>query len=395
MEITEGMHRYAEVLVKIGLDLKEGQAVCIEAPVEQSAFAAVLAEEAYRAGAGRCEILWQCGGTDRVKMLFGETPLYDCNALAAEFCASLGAGYIRLESPDLGAFEGIAPDKIAKRARESAAIRGVFRKKAFLAGQTAACVPSQKWADLVYPDLPEGDRMNALWQAVLVCARCDQSDPVGAWKRYLADTARRKRMLDEKRYRRFHFCSAKTDLTICPAEGEMWRGSCIPMKDRVPVPNIPTEEIFLAPSKYQVNGHVVSTKPLNYQGQLIEGISLTFRDGRIVDFGAQKGEELLKEIIETDEGSHYLGEMALVDQASGVARQNRIFYTTLYDENASCHLAIGNAICQIQDPEEKERRGYNISAVHVDFMIGSDDMCVRGQRENGEWEDIFVNGHWV
>lgn len=166
-------------------------------------------------------------------------------------------------------------------------------------------------------------------------------------------------------------------------------------ESRVWSPNIPTEEIFIAPHKYRAEGKLVSSLPLNHKGGLIEGIELTLREGRIVDYRARKGQDLLEQIIETDEGSHYLGEMALVAQDSPIAGLGRVFYTTLYDENAACHVAIGDALGLIQDPERREAMGLNTSAVHVDFMIGSSQLCVEGKLPDGTWQPILQNGLWA
>lgn len=163
---------------------------------------------------------------------------------------------------------------------------------------------------------------------------------------------------------------------------------------RVFVPNIPTEEVFTTPDMRTANGHVTATKPLNYRGQLIENFTIWFENGRVTRYEAEKGEELLGAIIETDEGSHHLGEMALIDEASPISSLGRVFYTTLYDENASCHLAIGMAYGP-DDPEFKKKYGFSDSKVHVDFMVGSADMQIQGQLADGHWENVFVDGHWA
>lgn len=315
-------------------------------------------------------------------------------AAAADYYAQRGAAYLRLDSPDLTAFHDVPVEALAQKAREDGQVREIFRKKAAGCGQTIACVPGAAWADAVFPDLPQDRRMDALWDAVLQCTRCKEPDPIQAWMNYLDHTARRKQMLDNKGYTAFHYHGEGTDLTICPAQ-DKWKGSCVRSEDRVSVPNIPTEEVFLTPHKYRVDGTVVSTMPLNYKGRLIEGIELEFREGRIIRHTAKRGAELLAAIIETDEGSHYIGEMALVDQASPIARLNRVFYTTLYDENASCHIAIGSALGRIRDPGEREARGMNTSSVHVDFMVGSDTLCIDGLLPSGQWEPVFQNGRWA
>ena len=194
---------------------------------------------------------------------------------------------------------------------------------------------------------------------------------------------------------RFHYYGGKTDLWIDPVKDDFWKGGCIPNSGRLSTPNIPTEEVFLTPDKYGVNGYVSSTMPLYYKGQIIDGICLKFQNGRIMEYSAEQGEELLASIIETDEGSHYLGEMAIVDQSSPIAKTGITYQTTLYDENASCHIAIGNALGSVKELQERERRGMNTSTVHVDFMIGSEELNIDGQLPDQTWTAVLRNGHWV
>lgn len=396
MDLKEGMRRYAEVLVKVGVELKQGQALCVEAPVEQSEFVALIAKEAYQAGCSKFQVIWKCAAVDRVKIENQKIEVLDCDKAVAQHYAGLGAGFIRLDCPDTETFAGISAEKLNEKAIADTVVRGIFRSAGMKNGQTIACMPCQAWANLVFPDLPVEERVAALWDAVLTCVRCKEPDPVGAWKQYIADTAKRKAKLDAKQYKAFHYESAKTNIDICPIENQSWQGGCIEIPgERVFVPNIPTVEVFTTPHKYHVNGHIASTIPLSYAGQLIENFVLTLKDGRIVDFSAEKGEDLLRSIIETDEGSHYLGEMALIDQKSPIASLGRVFYTTLYDENASCHVAIGNAFGPFATAEEKDAHGYNDSKLHVDFMVGSDDMHIQGQTADGNWEDIMVNGRWA
>lgn len=387
---------YAQVLLEIGVALKAGQPLLIEAPVGQEEFVSLVAQQAYAMKCPDVGILWRSDRVECARLAAGVSASAQGLCAFAEQYAQRGAAYLRLDSPDLQVFSSFSAQELSQKAVEDAKVRELFRKHAPGCGQTIACVPSQSWADVVFPELPPQQRLEQLWEAVLFCTRCKEKDPVAAWREYLAGTARKKQLLDQKGYTAFHYHDGcGTDLTICPAQGDNWKGSCIPSKDRISVPNIPTEEVFLTPHKYQVNGTVHSTMPLNYKGTLIDGIELEFQNGRIVRAGARQGEELLRAIIDTDEGSHHLGEMALVDQASGIASVGRVFYTTLYDENASCHLAIGNALGFVRDADERERRGMNTSKVHVDFMIGSDRLCIDGQLPDGSWESVFVDGHWA
>ena len=231
---------------------------------------------------------------------------------------------------------------------------------------------------------------------MLACTRCTEQDPIAAWDEFILRTNERKRILNEKKYVTFHYKSAKTDLMMSPIDDQNWGGGCIEVPGgKVYTPNVPTEEVFTVPHKYKVNGVVCSTMPLNFRGKIVDDFRLVLKDGKVVEYSAAVGEDILKSILETDEGSCYFGEMALVDQRSPIARQGVIFYNTLYDENASCHIALGLAGGPNMTHEEREAKGVNHSILHVDFMVGSDDMHIRGQRADGVWEDVFVNGRWA
>lgn len=397
MAVTlDDKRRYARVLLRVGVDLKAGQSLFVEVPVGQEEFVALLEEESRAMGCSDVGVLWRDDSADAARLKAGivaETA--GAEEMARQY-AGQKAAYIKLDCPNLSAFEGIPAERLTEKALQDSKVRGIFRTEAAGCGHTIACIPGPSWADIVFPELPDDERMDALWNAVLFCTRCSGPDPEGAWKDYLDRTAKRKKLLSERKYTAFHYHDENgTDLMVCPAEKAFWMGSCIPAKDRISVPNIPTEEVFLTPHKYKVNGAVRSTMPLNFRGTLIEGIWLKFENGRIREYGAEKGYDTLKSIIETDDGSHYIGEMAFVDQSTPIAHLGRLFYTTLYDENASCHLAIGNALGPTRDQEEREALGMNTSQVHVDFMIGSDRLCIDGKRPDGSLEALFVNGHWA
>lgn len=397
MAVTlDDKRRYARVLLRVGVDLKAGQSLFVEAPVGQEEFVAILEEEARTMGCPDVGVLWRDDSADAARLKAGiAAETAGAEEMARQY-AGQKAAYIRLDCPNLSVFEGVPTERLTEKALQDSKVRGIFRTDAAGCGQTIACVPGPSWADIVFPELPEEERTDALWNAVLYCTRCSEPDPEGAWKAYLDRTAKRKKMLSEREYTAFHYHDGNgTDLMVSPAEKAFWMGSCIPAKDRISVPNIPTEEVFLTPHKYKVNGTVHSTMPLNFKGTLIEGIRLKFENGRIVAYDAEKGKDALASIIETDEGSHHIGEIAFVDQNTPIAQLGRLFYTTLYDENASCHIAIGNALGSVRDPEEQEALGMNSSQVHVDFMIGSDRLCIDGKRPDGSWEAVFVNGHWA
>lgn len=395
MELQQYQQNYARVLVEIGVQLKPGQALCVEAPIEQRPFVELLAQAAYRAGCGQFGVIWHWDALDSLGLKQGAQFENGADLAAAAHYAAKGAAMIYLDSPDLSAFAGIDAPRLAGRAAAIKQIRNTFRQQAPGCGLTLACLPSQPWADLVFPELPRHRRLEALWDAVLCCTRCKEQDPILAWQQYFRSTAKRKQLLDAKGYTAFHFHGGGNEAILLPAEREQWKGGCMDYQGRIWSPNVPTEEIFIAPHKDLSAGKLVSSLPLNYKGGLIEGIELTLQGGRIVEYRAAKGQDLLEQIIETDEGSHYLGEMALVAQDSPIARLGRVFYTTLYDENAACHIAIGDSLSMVQDPERREALGLNSSAVHVDFMVGSSQLCVDGRLPDGTWQPILQNGLWA
>lgn len=392
--LDEQIRKYARVLLRVGVQLRKGQPLCVEAPVSAEEFVLILAQEAWKEGTSDVAVLWRSSALERKEMLYRAPEKELTLESAAEELAKQGAAYIHLEAPEFYD-DDVPADRVRKRAQINAAVRAAFRKYGNGAGQTIACVAGKSWADRVFLDIPEAERMEKLWEAILYCTYCDQPDPETIWKQYLETTAKRKAFLDSRHYQAFHYTGPDTDLTLRAADGDFWKGSCVKKDDRISVPNIPTQEIFISPHKYSANGHIAVTKPLNYAGEIVEGIHLTFSQGRVVQWSASKNQKILDSIIQADAGSCYLGEAALVDEYSPIARTGRLFYNTLYDENASCHIALGSTIGPPFDPEEKEQRGYNTSSVHVDMMVGSEKLTIRGQLPDGSWENLLVNGRIV
>jgi aminopeptidase len=254
----------------------------------------------------------------------------------------------------------------------------------------------------VFPSLPEEDRVNALWDAIFYATRVDSDHPILEWKEHSLALQTRADRLNQRQYKALHYRSEGTDITVGLPPEHIWVSAGTINKQGISfIANMPTEEIFTSPLKTGVNGTVKSTKPLSYNGNLIENFSLTFKEGKIIDFKAEKGNEILRSLIEIDEGSHYLGEVALVPHRSPISNTNLIFYNTLFDENASCHFAIGRAFpfClkggKEMSQQELQRHGLNDSLTHVDFMMGSEDLSIDGILENGEKEPLLRNGDWV
>lgn len=395
------LQTYAEVVIKRGLFLKPGQSVYIEAQVDSEELICALAEQAYAAGASDVSVAWKSNALDRIKLMrkdgeIGALSELDCAAI--DYYAGRGAAFIRVEEVDLDVFRGVPMENIQKKAIGDRQSRIRYSQKSGGAQSTIICCPSVSWARLVYPDLPPEEGLEKLWEAVFACCRVNEPDPLKAWDDYIANARRRRKMLEDKQYRTFRYKSAETDLYLSPIEPQFWNGGCVEFPDRpdIFVPNVPTEEIFTCPHKYKSEGYVTSTRPLNFRGQLIDHFRLTLKEGKVVDYSADVGEEVLKTILETDEGSCYFGEMALIDKKSPISALRTTFYTTLYDENASCHIALGLAGGPPgKTPGELDAMGINTSVLHVDFMVGSDDMSIQGLTADGTWEDIFIDGSWA
>ncbi|KQL49472.1 peptidase M29 [Brevibacillus choshinensis] len=408
MDFTSLIDRYAELAVKVGVNVQPMQTLVVTAPISAASFVRQVARKAYEAGAKNVQIEWTDDELTRMKYdlapdaAFSEYPMWRAKGL--EELAENGAAflYINASNPDL--LKGVDPERISTANRTAGQALNTFRSYSMAdkVSWSVIAVPSPAWAAVVFPDLPEEERVSALWDAIFRATRTDQSDPVQAWHDHHAALNEKVEALNAKQYRYLHYSAPGTELTIELPTRHVWIGGGSVNKDGTSfMANMPTEEVFTAPLKQGANGTVRSTKPLSYQGNLIENFSLTFESGRIVSATAEKGEAALTKLLETDEGSHYLGEVALVPHISPISESNIIFYNTLFDENASNHLAIGNPYpVNIENgadmtKEELEAYGLNSSISHVDFMIGTAEMNIDGETTDGKREPIFRNGNWA
>lgn len=267
---------------------------------------------------------------------------------------------------------------------------------------TMIASPSADWAAKVFPDAPKEKQVDLLWDAIFRATRSNLEDPVKAWKEHVENLQEKTTYLNKKRYKMLVYEAPGTELTVELPKGHVWIGARNINPEGIEfISNIPVEEVYTAPLKTGVNGYVTSTKPLSYGGNIIDDFTLTFENGRIISVEAKKGEEILKNLIATDEGSSYLGEVALVPFNSPISQSNVLFFKTLFDENASNHLAIGSpySICleggKTMTSEELVKNGFNESTTHVDFMIGSADMDIDGITSDGTREAIFRKGNWA
>jgi aminopeptidase len=263
-------------------------------------------------------------------------------------------------------------------------------------------IPSEMWAQKVFPDLPKDKQVSALWDAIFKTVRIGEGNAVEQWKSHIRELEKRASALNDKRFKKLIYKAPGTELTIELPEKHLWMTGASRTPNRTAfIANMPTEEVYTAPLKLGVNGHVRNTKPFVYQGNIIDGFTLTFENGKIIKAQAEKGNDLLQQLIQNDEGSAYLGELALVPHESPISSSGILFYNTLFDENASNHLAIGEAyptcVEGARDLEESQLQalGLNTSMTHEDFMIGSGEMDIDGERQDGTIEAIFRKGNWA
>lgn len=402
------LSKYAELSVRVGVNLQNGQTLVINSPIECAEFTRIVAKEAYKAGAKEVHVEWSDEELTLIKFMnapeeaFKEFPKW--KAEGYEDLAKNGAAFLSISASNPELLKDVDPKRVA----ESNKTRSIALKKyrEYIMNSTVSwsivSIPTKAWSKKVFPNLSEESAIEKLWENIFKIVRVDKDDPLDAWNDHLDNLQKKVEFLNEKKFKKLHYISNGTDLTIELPEKHIWAGGGeYNSKQTYFVANMPTEEVFTLPLKTGVNGKVKSTKPLNYSGNLIDNFTLIFKNGKIVDFSAEKGYETLKKLIETDEGSHYLGEVALVPYDSPISNSNIIFYNTLFDENASCHFALGEAypICleggSNMNEEELKKSGANISLTHVDFMLGSSDLDITGETRDGEVVHIFKDGNWA
>ncbi|RIW37240.1 aminopeptidase [Bacillus salacetis] len=402
------LERYADLLIRVGINLQEGQTLIINAPITEAGFVAQLTEKAYDAGASNVMVEYSDEKLTRLKMEkapeegLKNYPQWKANGLVE--MAKNNAAVLNLAAPNPTLLKGIDAKRIAMANKASGE---AFREyQPFITGGRIswliAAVPTKSWAKTVFPDLSEKEAVDELWEKIFYTTRVDQENPVQLWEKHIENMTKNADHLNDRGFRKLHYKGPGTDFSVNLHPKSKWICAQFTNDQGVNfVPNLPTEEVFTIPVRDSVNGTVSSTKPLNYSGNLINNFSLTFKDGKVMEFSAEEGYETLRELLETDEGSSFLGELALVPHNSPISNTDIIFNNTLFDENASCHIALGNAlsICvengKDMSREELKEIGFNESLAHVDFMIGSEQLNIDGEREDGSMEPIFRNGNWA
>ncbi len=408
MDFQEKLAQFAELAVRVGINVQKGQYVLINTSTDTVEFTRMVVKKAYEAGAGRVDVQFSDQVISRAffEMAPDESFHYAPEWLGKqrdELIEKKGA-LLWIDSTDPDLLEGIPTARIMNYNKAAGKVLENYRN-AVMSDKIAwsiIAVPSKNWAKKVFPDLPEDEQMDALWDAIFNTVRIGEGDVVENWRKHIAHLEERAAYLNEKRYKKLHYKAPGTDLTIELPENHLWLTGASKTPESVDfIANMPTEEVYTANLKTGVNGYVSNTKPLVFQGNIIDDFTLTFENGKIVKAEAKKGEELLKELIQTDEGAAYLGEVALVPHHSPISESNILFYNTLFDENASNHLAIGAAYGTCIEggrnltEDELKKKGLNVSIVHEDFMIGSDKMDIDGELADGTKEPIFRNGNWA
>lgn len=409
MTMEEKLKEYARLAVVTGLAVKPGQEVMISASVEVADFVHLVMEQAYKAGASDVVVEWM--DNEAAKLRYQHSymeKISQCpewTSLMRNTMAQRGAAFLSIRSDDPRVLADVDPKKPAAAQKASRNACGPF-VEAHRNGTMPWCIigaASPKWAQAVFPDLPEQEALDRLWDAIFQTARVDSGDAVAAWEAHRQEFQKRIAWLNEQAFDALHYQnSLGTDLTVGLLPGGIWCGGGAATADgRWHFMNLPTEEVYTAPHRERTEGTVYSSMPLNFNGNLIDQFYLTFEKGRVVDFGAKQGEEVLRSILEMDEGAKYLGECALVPYDSPISNLEILFYNTLYDENASCHLAVGSGISEAieggmsKSREELLQVGINDSLTHVDFMFGTADLSITGIRPDGTRVPVFQNGNWA
>ncbi len=404
------LQKYAELIVRTGANVQPGQVVQLAVSVEQHAFAALMIEECYKAGAKKVNVDWLYDAQSRLNYQYAAQDVLSQvlpweEAKMKQMVEDLPCR-IFIASDDPDAMNGIDPQKLSAVAQSRSKVMKPYRNAIDGKHQwVIAAYPSVKWAKKCFPALSDDQAVDRLWEAILRTVRVrEDNDPVAAWKAHTDFIEEKAAWMNAQGFSSLRYQSANgTDFTVDLIPGAKWEGAGAvnTVNGAFYIPNMPTEEIFTSPMAGKCEGTLVAVKPLSWNSQLIENFSITFKDGRAVSCRAEKGQELLEKMIRMDENAAMLGELALVPKESPVNQCGFLFYETLFDENACCHVALGMGFKEVlpggddMTVAQAQEQGVNDSIIHVDFMIGADDLSIDGVRPDGTTEPIFRNGTWA
>jgi len=403
------MEKYAELLIKIGINIQDNQTLMITSPIECAEFARMAAKKAYEAGAREVVMRWTDEKSTHIKYKMANDEIFDefpeWSKAYFNHYADIDTAFLSISASDPELMKDVDPKRMS-RANKASSEALVHYRSRMMSNQNVWCVasiPTSAWAKKVFPQVGEAEAIELLWDAIYKSVRVDQEDPVGAWRNHQSNLNEKLDFLNKTAFKSLRYKNSRgTDVLVDLPDNHVWFGG----GDQAPqghvfVANMPTEEVFTMPKLDGVNGTVVSSMPLNYNGNLIEDFKFVFKDGLVVDYDAKSGKDVLKELLDTDEGAKRLGEVALVPHDSPISNQNILFYNTLFDENASCHFALGKAypIC-VKDGEKMSNEeliaaGANDSLTHVDFMVGTEDLEITGITHDGQEIPVFVNGNFA
>lgn len=408
MNFQEKLEQYADLTVYVGLNVQKGQFIVINTTTDTLDFTRLVVKKAYEAGAKRVQVNYEDPVLTRTHFelapdeAFQEYP--EWSVVQRDEVINTGGAFLWIDAEDPDLLTGIPTKRLADSQKSAGKALERYRQAVGTdkVAWSIVAIPSLKWAQKVFPDLSPEKQMDALWQAIFKTVRIGEGDAVEAWKNHIVLLEQRAAQLNDKRYVKLQYTAPGTELTIELPDKHIWMSGASKTPQGNPfIANMPTEEVYTVPLKHGVDGKVRNTKPLVYQGNVIDGFTLTFEKGKIVEAKAETGQELLDEMIAADEGAAYLGEVALVPHHSPISDSNILFYNTLFDENASNHLAIGDSYPTCYEgARDLERNqlaaiGLNTSIVHEDFMIGSNSMDIDGITADGSKEPIFRNGNWA
>ena len=407
--MEEKLQEYARLLVQVGLNVQRGQTLVISSPVECAYFARLCAAEAYAAGCKEVVMNWHDDALGRMKYLYADDAVFDDVPLWRRHFfndyAQEGAAYLAISASDPENLKGVDGSRIIRAQQASGKALKEFDRLQMCSGfpWCIASIPIPSWAKTVFPEDGEERAMERLWDAIFRAVRISgDGKAVEKWQAHLKTLHARMEKLNALKFKSLHYTNALgTDLTVELPEGHIWEaGNDVTLSGQEYIANIPTEELFTSPLKTGVNGVVYASLPLVHDGNIIDGFRFVVKDGKIVEARARQGEETLQAAIAVDEGASYFGEVALVPYDSPISNQKILFYNTLFDENAACHIAFGEAYpCleggQQMTKDELKARGLNDSITHVDFMVGTPDLNITGTTHDGREIPVFVNGNFA
>ncbi|HFI0037747.1 TPA: aminopeptidase [Streptococcus suis] len=405
----ENLAKYAKLLVSTGINVQPGHTVQLTIGVEQAELARLIVKEAYAHGAKEVLVNWLDDVIARERLVNVDVELLEQvhpqRITEMNYLLERKASRLVVLSEDPGAYDGVDPEKLSRNARALSQALQPMRQatQANKVSWTLGAASGLEWAKKVFPNAASDEEaVDLLWDQIFKTCRVYEEDPIKAWEEHEARLVAKAKVLNDEQFVKLHYTAPGTDLVLGMPKNHLWEAAgSVNAQGEHFIANMPTEEVFTAPDYRVADGYVTSTKPLSYNGNIIEGIKVTFKDGEIVDVTAEKGDEVMKKLVFDNAGARGLGEVALVPDKSPISQSGVTFFNTLFDENASNHLAIGQAYAfsieggTEMSQEELKEAGLNRSDVHVDFMIGSNKMNIDGIREDGTRVPIFRDGEWA